>query len=212
VKNSVSLVAIFVAVVAMSTARGSTITYSTTINLNPADASSGQYLQSVSGATAFNVKAGDTITGTITFANGKLDLIGNVNYLDFAFLGNAATTYTSTTQLLGVTGSLGGPNPFSSGSLFGNSVISNFYGATAPNENFAITGIQYTINVSSVQANGGTVQTTTPFTPYALEVSATSVSVVPLPASAWLMLSGLGILAWLPRRRTSAAKSQMIAP
>jgi hypothetical protein len=201
-KNSVGLVAILVATVAMSTAHGSTITYSTTINLNPAYASPGQYLESVSGGTPFNVKAGDTITGTITFANGELNMSGNVSYLELAFLGNAQTAFTSTTQLLGVTGSLGGANPYTATGALGNGVVGSVYHATAPSENFSITGFNYTIDVSGVQANGGTIQTTTPFTPYALEVSATGVSVVPLPASAWLMLSalgGLGFFRWRER-------------
>ena len=195
-------------------ADASTINYSTTVSLNPADASGHEYLQYFTGNAPFAVKAGDVITGTISFGSGMIDISGNVSWLDFDFFGNAQTQFSSNVTLLGVSGNLGGSNPHGLSGA-GNGVLSAGFGpiSNAAGENFSFSGLQYTINVSSVIANGGSVQTSTLFTPSRLDINATAISAVPIPAGGWLLLSGLAGLAMLVRvgRRTASSGPTALA-
>jgi hypothetical protein len=106
-RSGAALVLIFAAATSASQVHATTFDFSTSVALSPSFAFSGGYLQSGLAGAPITVQAGDTITGTIDLTGGSLSLAGQVNWLDFDFLGNASTQWTSNVTLLGVIGTIG---------------------------------------------------------------------------------------------------------
>lgn len=107
---------------------------------------------------AFTLSAGDTISGTITFANGlSLQVVdpngSHFDYLGFAMYpqGSSSSNFSYTTHLLGVTGQLNGSSTKSNSGL-GNSVIgANFFDLTSSSVSF--TGFDYSIHLNANSGN-----------------------------------------------------------
>jgi hypothetical protein len=160
---------------------------------------------------SFDLQPGDTISGTITFANNQaLTLTGNPSatdyYLSLLFPTSATSPYltgSSTITLLGVTGSLTSPNPESQSTGPGNSVLSVEDGGISTGSSFSFTGFTYelTLPIGS--------QAVDDVTPSYLQVGQIgsaanflSVGSAPEPSTWALMLCGLGVLAYIAHRRS----------
>jgi hypothetical protein len=205
--RSVVVVATMAVMAVVPEARATIYNYSTSVALSPANVTAGGYLQST-GGTPITLQAGDQLSGTISFTNGNLSILGNLNWLDFDFFCGCQTTFSSNVTLLGVTGTLGAANPRSSGPSFGNSVMGADFGSiNSPTENFSFTGITYTINVIGVTDNSNN-PIAASFNFGRIDINASSVqinlaSAVPEP-STWAMLilgfAGVGFMAY--RKRT----------
>jgi hypothetical protein len=146
-------------------------------------------------APRFTLNVGDSISGTITFANdARLTVSGaDLSYLDLRLIGsNGNDANSSTVVLTGVEGSL---LPFNqSGDVtYGNSVFAAFVNPLTSSE-VSFTGFTYSIDV---------VRGPDTVSPYDLGVFGDHVSVsssaVPEPSAAFLFLSGLAALALLRR-------------
>lgn len=194
-----------------------TITYNATVSLDPtALQPRGTYFtdhdlynQSLSGEPSITVQAGDVVTGTITFTNGSLGLRtspGDFSWgASFDFFGNAGTDFTSSVQVLGLTGNLVTSNPTPNGShSLGNSV----FGAGIPGlagQNYTFTGMAFTINLYSVESFASGLEQPVTFSLGRVEAMADAITVnvdtAPEPASLTLSLSGFLLLAVAVNRR-----------
>ncbi len=196
------------------------ITYNATVALDPTALmpkpnnyfnTKDLYVQYVSGFPTVNVQSGDTVTGTITFTNGSLGLenaAGDFSWgATFEFFGNAGTAFSSTVNVLGLTGTLGTSNPTpNSGVSYGNSVFEALIPGLQ-NQDYTFTGMTFTLNVSSIAANSGP-QTSVPFSFSRIEANADTITVntgaaTPEPASASLAAAALGLAAMARRRRAT---------
>lgn len=203
-------------IVSAERADATAYTYSTTVNLDPADLYGGDgYLQYFSGTPSMTLSSGDTISGTILFGNGSVSVRNaantSPNWIDFAFFGNGGTIFTSTVQFLGVTGTLGSANPHSSTMTYGNSVLGADVDGVLAAQDFSFTGIEYTIDISNITDNDTNEPGSVPFNFGAIDIRSghvgLDVATVPEPASLTLLGMGIAGIGLLRRRRGQAPAS-----
>src|SRR6185436_7609831 len=134
-KNFVgALVGASLTIVSASHVNATAYSYSTTIDLATGVHSSvlgfDVFDVAISGASSFPLRNGDTISGTILFADNKAITLHGPDY-SYAYLNmvsniaNVTTSEDMTIGLLGVTGSMRMSNPY-------NSTISSGFGAVGP--------------------------------------------------------------------------------
>lgn len=176
----------------------------------------------ISGAPSFALVQGDTISGTIHFANHQaITVYAGYSYAELVLLSNIANVSTSedmTVSLLGVSGSMALPNP-------DHETIFSGFGAVGPiigplsgltTSSLTFTGMQYSLTLTSGSTLGA--NTYFPlFTPNRFEVAdhafAGGVVIGPaptppaVPEPATLALVGAGLLMASRARRRSQPRS-----
>ena len=210
------IAAITVAILSIGvlTARAAVYTYSSTLDLSSGTVyPDGSYVYDQflfpGGQPTYSVVDGDTITGTITFANNQrlkiLDPNGSYSeYMSFRFFpqGSSSSVFTSSVHLLGVTGNLTGSNPQSVGPSFGNTVIgATFFGMTPDEVSFS--GFDYSVTLGSGNTGNNV------YHAYDVEIHAAANSVevvsgVPEPSRTLLLFGGLCGVASRRRRKRNA--------
>jgi len=191
---------------------GTTFTYNDTITLDPSQITTSpgrqDYTQFITGATQFSVVSGDTITGTITFANGPIEFSGaGIGYQDislfFPAIGSSPTFSNSGyITFEGLTGTLTVTNPTPSRNSSGPALAVSE--SSSGVYDFSFTAIDYSLSVTSVSS----APTTVSF--YQISVTAPNVSfgtaAAPEPSSLILIaLGAAGIAIFAKRRPTPTA-------
>jgi hypothetical protein len=163
---------------------------------------------------SFDLETGDTISGTITFANNQLlTLTGNPSatdyYLSLLFPTAASSTYLtglSSVTLLGVTGSLTSPNPDAYETGPGNSILAAEDSGISTASSFSFTGFSYSVTLTSSQAVSDVSPSYVQLGQIGSNANFLTVSDAPEPSAWALMACGIGVLVGLCRgRRINAA-------
>jgi hypothetical protein len=154
--------------------RAGTFTFDQTINLDPSllknYGTDEIYYQAFTDMPSFTVKAGDVLTGTITFANGPVTIMSAAgSYTDYMYLsfgtsdvGVADSALFSGTEQ-GLTVAPGTSPPTSSAATSGNGVEGGTY-AGGLLYDFSVTGLTYTFTFTSVQTCSGACSSSDPQT------------------------------------------------
>jgi len=180
--------------------------FSTTLTLDPAlvqtVAGSPQYFEILSGTPTFVVQAGDTISGTIDFANGPVSITGTGfnPFLDLTFDTDSVDDQVSGTgsvTLLNLIVSPGTSLPNMSSNGGGTQFNAGFSPSGSP-ANFSFTGFDYVITIDATfqGADSGPI----PLTPSFFSMQGdtlTFATPVPEPVSGAICAAGCVLLGWL---------------
>ena len=179
-------------------ANATSYVYNDTIDLGNLSSSSG-FTWNLS-APAFNLVHGDTISGTISFANNKSIQVNNVAtkdfYLDLWLNPSTNSTTLSHTTLLSYQGAEDPNQTWGIGSTSGPEI--GLYQLIPASSNFSFSGFSYTTTfdpngLSSISTSGGAI----------LKITTTGdISAVPEPST--YALFGLGALAMVIAARRRA--------
>ncbi len=148
------------------------------------------------------LNSGDVVNVDVTFSApfavpGATGFSGLLAYVEDANATTAAGTPVFSTNLPAVVSGYSGPAGLGLGAGQ-TGVNEGYYSAfviTGANSPFSLTGVDFTLDIDK-----GDPQPITDLMVYSASVAAP----VPLPPSVWMMLSGIGGLAWLVRRRVAA--------
>ena len=191
------------------TVRAANYTYSSTLNLAsstvvPDGAYEFNSFSFPGGQPTYTLNDGDTISGTISFANNQrlriLDSDGShFEYLMVRFSpqGSSSSEVNTTIELLGVTGLLNGSNP-QPRSNSGNTVVAALFFGITPSE-VSFSGFNYSITLRPGNTGNNIYQPSD----LGIYAAANSVSVIPEP-SVWGLISvvTLGICGFRKRGST----------
>jgi len=219
----VSLAAAFAMTMA-GAAQATVFSYSTTLDLSTGVHSSQVgfdiFRVGISGAPSFALRNGDTINGTILFADNKAITLFGPDY-SYAYLNlssnipNVNTSEDTTVGLLGVSGSMVLPNPDHETIFSGFGAVGPIIGPTGgptpglTNSSITFTGMTYSLTLTSDSTVGPSIVFPS-FTPAYFEVADKEfrggVDIVqapqlPEPASIALFAVGMAGVAGLRRRR-----------
>ncbi|MBI4904544.1 MAG: hypothetical protein HY820_12960 [Acidobacteria bacterium] len=179
-----------------STVQATSFTYNTTLTFNPAllttSGGSSRYDLQLSGNPSFTMQVGDTLSGTISFANGPIHIqntTGN-SYVTMFFSPNPFTQFMSDSHSMSFAGLNVAPGTSTpaTGTANGNGccVGIQFFGSANPYD-FTFTGINYSFTMTGLNPSSANLSFTQ------LNIFANSIGTVPEPAS--VALTGIGLLA-----------------
>jgi hypothetical protein len=187
--------------------RAEIFTVNQTITLNASGIGSAggaeYYTAQFSDVSPVTVKAGDEITGTISFINGPILLASPsgaftesvIIYFSPSPVG-ASLGDTSTLDFLGLAGTFPETNPFPESS--GGCCFTALQFQNASAFDFSFTGLTYTINITSVSTGSASVY----LSQFSLDGQTVEFgTAIPEPSSAALCGIGCVALAWAVRRR-----------
>jgi len=186
-----------VAIVAVGAAHATAYTLNSTGTL-PAQGTAVSNLNvTTQSGTIANLVAGDTITGTFSFANGQAFTIQDAGSFEYFYLALTGTTNsissTYSISLNGVGGSVNSTTYNSQGNG-GFIAVGDFGNLT--DSSFSFTGFNYSVAITAGSGQN--------FTASSLSGSKGVVGSVPEPASWAMMLTGFGAVGFAMRRNRKA--------
>ncbi len=190
-----------------------TFTYNDTITLIPSlittNGSRADYTQLFSGNPVIQVQAGDVVTGTITFANGPVELtnVANTFSADLVLYltptsGAPSVGLQTNIQFLGLSGVLGTTNPTPTQNS-GGCCLTGMYFSNGAAADFTFTGFNYTIDITSLSAGSSFALTQLSMDGSTIAIGSAA---TPEPASIALCAIGCGWLAWRKRRSRNSIR------
>lgn len=150
------VLAVAVIIILPAESKATNYSYSTNVDLGPF-ANVGSYYQNLNSVPAFNLQTGDTISGTIQFANGKALQYQNTDInqlaaftLNFNSFDPVSSSLSNSVTLIGTSGNLV-ENAISLG-IAGR--VTEAYATIATSSSGSFTGFNYNITINSMSPNG----------------------------------------------------------